>query len=64
MSIIQIGMDTDKVERNITKAYIVKLVAKNAELERELGEAREICEAVAHVGVDLDYLKERYGDKI
>jgi hypothetical protein len=28
-------MDTDKVERNITKAYIVKLTDKIAELDKE-----------------------------
>ncbi len=36
MSIIQIGMDTDKVEQDITTAYIVKLTDKIAELEKEL----------------------------
>jgi hypothetical protein len=35
MSMIQIGMDTDKVERDITKAYIVKLTDMIAELEKE-----------------------------
>jgi molybdate-binding protein len=55
MSIIQIGMDTDKVERDITRAYMQKLTDKIAGLKRELGEAREICDAVAHVGVDFGY---------
>jgi hypothetical protein len=36
MSIIQIGMDTDKVERDITKAYIIKLTDRISELESKL----------------------------
>ena len=43
MSIIQIGMDTDKVERDITKAYIVKLTDRIAELEKAMD---GICIAV------------------
>jgi hypothetical protein len=35
MSTIQIEMDTDKGERDITKAYVVKLTDKIAELEEE-----------------------------
>ena len=31
------------------------LEAKIAELEKELKETREICDAVAHVGVDFGY---------
>jgi hypothetical protein len=40
MSIIQIGMDTDKVERDITKAYIVKLTDRITELENGYEELR------------------------
>jgi hypothetical protein len=35
MSIIQIGMDTDKVERDFTRAYMEKLTDRIAELEKE-----------------------------
>jgi hypothetical protein len=35
MSIIQIGMDTDKVERDFTRAYMEKLTDRIAELEEE-----------------------------
>jgi hypothetical protein len=35
MSRVHIGMDTDKVERDITKAYIVKLTDRIAELEKD-----------------------------
>jgi tetrahydromethanopterin S-methyltransferase subunit B len=41
MSTIQIGMDTDKVERDITKAYIVKLTDKIAELEKDCADLQE-----------------------
>jgi hypothetical protein len=35
MSIIQIGMDTDKVERDFTRAYMEKLTDKIVELENK-----------------------------
>ena len=36
MTLIYDGMDTDKVERDITKAYIVTLTDRITELEKEL----------------------------
>ena len=35
MSIIQIGMDANKVEKDITKLYITRLLGEIAELEKE-----------------------------
>jgi hypothetical protein len=47
MSTIQIGMDTDKVEKDITKAYIVKLTDRITELEKEavvaMKEHHDLC---------------------
>jgi hypothetical protein len=39
MSIIQIGMDTDKVEKDIARFYIDRLLVRISELEKELEEA-------------------------
>jgi uncharacterized protein (UPF0335 family) len=36
MSTIHIGMDTDKVERDFTRAYTEKLTDRIAELEKEI----------------------------
>jgi hypothetical protein len=47
MTLIYAGMDTDKVERDITKAYIIKLTDIIAELEDEaitaMKQHHELC---------------------
>jgi hypothetical protein len=40
MSIIRVGMDTDKVEKDITKFYIGRLLGEIAELEKQLSNAQ------------------------
>jgi hypothetical protein len=40
MTLIYDGMDTDKVERDITKAYIIKLTDRISELESKLAGAK------------------------
>jgi hypothetical protein len=52
--------DTSSIEMNsrLAVAFAKRLDAKDkriAELEKELEEAKVICDAVAHIGVDFGY---------
>jgi hypothetical protein len=60
MSTIQIGMDTDKVERDITKAYIVKLTDRIAELELSRKDLIEEFAEASCMG-DLAKIARNYG---
>jgi hypothetical protein len=69
MSLIYVGMDTDKVAIDITKAYVEKLVAKIAELEnanQSLGYecatlSRKVAELEREIGIlkSLDFLTHK-----
>jgi chromosome segregation ATPase len=58
MSIIHVGIDSDKAGRDITKAYIVTLADKIAELEKENAslndQNKRVCTEIAELEKERD----------
>ena len=59
MSTIQMGMDTDKVERDFTKFYIDRLLGKIAELEANKVRAETLISELYEQVYDNLYLDKR-----